>query len=237
MNAAQVLLVASFLLSAGAWCSAQDAAPAQLNIAPANRTLSVSADGEASVEPEIALLHVGFETQPGDAQSVYADGARTSNAVVSALKQAGIPDSSIRSDFQRLDRDYTIPKSHKFKLVQQWTVRAPAEKAAQILDDAITAGATSSGDIEWTVKDEPALERQALEQAAERVRQNADVLAKSMGVHLGALLYVTNQSNSVGPRPILMRAMAKTADSSQPLAIEANKVTRSASVHAIFAIE
>lgn len=232
-----ILSFAAALCATGVYAAGQDAGPAQLNIAPTNRTLSVSADGEASVEPEIALLHVGFETQPGDAQSVYAEGARTSNAIVAALKQAGVPESSIRSDFQRLDRDYATPKSHKFKLVQQWTVRAPAEKAAQILDDAINAGATSSGDMEWTVKDEQALEHQALVQAAERARQNAEVLAKSMGVHLGTLLYVTNQSSSIAPRPIMMRAMVKAGPPEQPLAVEPNKVTRNASVRAIFAIE
>ncbi len=234
MKAAHSVIAALSLL-APSYVAAQNAPPSPSSMALANRTLEVTADGEASVEPEIALLHVGFETQLGDAQSVYADGARTSNAIIAALKQAGIPEPSIRSDFQRLDRDYTKP--HKFKLVQQWTVRAPAEKAAEILDAAITAGATSSGDIEWTVKDEQALEHQALEQAAERARQNAEVLAKGMGVHLGVLMSVTNQPGSVAPHPLMMRSMAKTAAPEQPLSVEPDKVTRSATVRAIYAIE
>jgi uncharacterized protein YggE len=135
---------------------------------------------------------------------------------------------------QRLDRDYDKP--HKFKLAQQWTVKAPPERAAEILDIAITAGATSSGDIDWTVKDERALEEQALEKAAARARENAAVLAKGMGVHLGVPIYVSN-SVSTPVFPMRAMAMAKSANQAQPLSIEPHKVSREATVYAVFAIE
>ena len=230
------LLPAALLLSSLAVAAQQPGQPA-LTIQPNNRTLSVSADDEVSVEPEIAVLHIGFDTQLGDAQSVYADGARTSNAIMAALKQAGLPGGSIRSETQHLDRDYEKP--HKFKLVQRWSVRAPAERAAEILDAAITAGATSSGDIEWTVKDEKALEQQALDKAATRVKESAAVLAKGMDVRLGALIYVSNQF-APGPRPLMRAAVASFAEKANPnppLSIEPQKVTRSASVYAVYAIE
>jgi uncharacterized protein YggE len=230
------ILPTALMLSALAVAAQQPGQPA-LRIEPNNRTLTVSAEDEVSVEPEIAILHIGFDTQLGDAQSVYADGARTSNAIIAAIKQAGVPEGSIRSETQHLDRDYEKP--HKFKLVQRWSVRAPSERAAEILDAAITAGATSSGDIEWTVKDEKALEQQALDKAATRVKESAAVLAKGMDVRLGALIYVSNQF-SVGPRPMMRAAVAsfaQKADTAPPLSIEPQKVSRSASVYAVYAIE
>jgi uncharacterized protein YggE len=230
------ILPAALLLSSLAVAAQQPGQPA-LTIQPNNRTLTVSAEDEVSVEPEIAVLHIGFDTQLGDAQSVYADGTRTSNAIMAALKQAGLPEGSIRSETQHLDRDYEKP--HKFKLVQRWSVRAPAERAAEILDAAITAGATSSGDIEWTVKDEKALEQQALDKAATRVKESASVLAKGMDVRLGALIYVSNQFGAV-PRPMMRAAVAsfaQKADTTPPLSIEPQKVTRSASVYAVYSIE
>jgi uncharacterized protein YggE len=216
---------------------AQQASQPQLKVDSSNRTLTVTAEDSVSVEPEVAILHIGFDTQPGDAKSVYAQGAQTSNAIISALKQAGVQESDIRSETQYLGRDYST-KEKKFKLTQRWTVRTTPERAAEILDTAITAGANNSGDIEWTVKDEKALEAQALDRAADRARSNAAVLAKGMGVRLGALIYVSNQiSGGVYPRPMPM-AMAKAAEApTQPLAIEPHKVSRQASVYAIFAIE
>jgi uncharacterized protein len=212
----------------------------ELKIDSANRTLAVSAEAHVSVDPEVAILHIGFETKPSDAQSAYADGARTSNAIVVAIKQAGIPETSIRSESQRLEP--VDVKNHKFKLTQNWTVKAPPERAGEILDVAINAGATDSGDIEWTVQDIHALEDQALDQAASRARSDATILAKANGAQLGALLYLTNQvTGSVfRPAPNNNNAeleMDRLSSLAPPLAIEPRKVSRDATVYAVFAIQ
>jgi hypothetical protein len=210
----------------------------ELKIDSTNRTLTVTATENVSVEPEIAVLHIGFDTQPEDAKSAYADGARASNAIIAAIKQAGISEDAIHSESQYLDRDWSKP--HKFKLSQQWTVKVPPARAAEILDLAVAAGATTSGQIDWTVKDEEALEAEALDRAASRARQNAEVLAKGMGVGLGSLIYVSNQISSVLPRAAAFQAEAfvdRSAAPPPPLAIEPHEVTRTATVYAVFAID
>ena len=137
--------LATFAVLASALAAgAQQASQPELKIDSTNRTLTVTANESVDAEPDVAILHIGFETEPSDAKSAYAAGARTSNAIVDAIKQAGIPESSIRSESQYLEPDYTVPKSHKFKLAQQWTVRTATERAAEILDVAISAGANSS---------------------------------------------------------------------------------------------
>jgi hypothetical protein len=231
--------IAAFALLAGCVAAiAQQTSQVQLKIEPTNRTLTVSAEGRVTVDPDVAILHIGFQTQPTDAKSAYAGGAKISNDIINALKQAGIPETSIRSEWQRLDS--ASGKPHKFTLVQQWTVKTPPERAAEILDIAVAAGATDSGQIDWTVQDERALEDQALDQAAARARADAAVLAKGMGVHLGALVYVTNQISE-------QRFVAAYANNGAPggafaappmtLAIEPRKVSREAAVYAVFAIE
>lgn len=215
---------------------AQQASQPQLKVDAANRTLTVSAENTVTVEPEVAILHVGFEMQPTDAKGAYAAGTATSNAIIGALKQAGVPESAIRSEWQHLNSVYDKP--HKFTLQQQWTVRVKPEQAAQMLDVAVTAGATNSGQIDWTVENEQALQDKALEGAAGRARAQAAVLARGMGVKLGTLVYVSNQQSSpVMPmRMFAMKAGAVT-DQSQPLSIEPHKVSSSATVYAVFAIE
>jgi uncharacterized protein YggE len=241
MQGKQAIAVFAILLS----CSttvAQQASQFQLKIELANRTLAVSAEERVTVDPDVAILHIGFETKPSDAKAAYAAGAKTSNDIVNALKQAGIPETSIRSESQHLDRVYS--DAHKFKLVQQWTVKAPPDRAAEILDVVVAAGATDSGQIDWTVKDEKALEDEALEQATGRARGNAEVLAKGMGVHLGSLIYVTNQISAPQPYRVAYAndaapefARAVRQELKAPLAIEPRKVSRTAAVYAVFAIE
>jgi uncharacterized protein len=239
MHTLRMLAVSAAMAAAVAAAAQQDSRP-QLTISPANRTLAVTASGRVSVEPDLAILHIGFETQPGSAQAAYAEGARASNAIIGALKQAGIPESAIHSESQYLQRDYTEPKSHKFKLTQHWTVRTTPARAAEILDVAVTAGANSSGQIEWTVKDERALEDQALQKAATRAKQDAAELAQGMGVQLGALIYVSNQlSAPVVPFFAAQRAASLSPGPGQqpPLAIEPQKVTSSAGIYAVYAIQ
>ena len=231
-------LLSIALLSASAVAPAQQTAQPEMKVDSTNRTLTVSATDSISVEPDVATLHIGFDTQLEDAQAAYADGARASNAIIAAMKQAGIAEASIQSVSQYLDRDYT--KQHKFKLSQQWTVKVPPARAAEILDVAVTAGATSSGQIEWTVNDENALEAQALDKAASRARENAQVLAKGMGVSLGNLIYVSNQLTSVLPRPVMFEARQLSgiaAAPPPPLSVEPHQVSREATVYAVFAIE
>lgn len=121
-------------------------------------------------------------------------------------------------------------------------MKVPPERAGDILDLAVSAGATDSGQIEWTVEDVHALEDQALKQAAERARSDAAVMANATGAHLGSLLFATNQiavvrtsfgvngNNSV---QFENRAGAYAA----PLAIEPLKVVREATVYVVFDIE
>jgi uncharacterized protein len=216
---------------------AQQPTQPELKVDSSNRTLTVSATDSVSVEPDQAVLHIGFVTQPQDAKSAYAEGTRASNAIIAALKQAGVAENAIRSESQYLDRDWTT-KLRKYTLHQDWTVKVAPERAAEILDAAINAGATSSGQIEWTVKDERALEAQALDKAAARAKANAEVLAKGMGVRLGSLVYVSNQMSAPSfPRPMQMMAMKSANAEAQPLAIEPHQVSREATVYAVFAIE
>jgi uncharacterized protein YggE len=224
------------LLLAGAVAVAQQPGQPELKIDSTNRTLTVNAENTVTVEPEVAILHVGFETLPTDAKSAYAAGTTTSNAIINALKQAGVSDSAIRSEWQHLNSVYDKP--HKFTLQQQWTVRVKPERAAEVLDVAITAGANSSGQIDWDVNDQQALQDKALEGAAGRARAQAAVLARGMGVKLGALVYVSNQvSSPVMPMRVFAMKAAPMADQAQPLAIEPHKVSSSATVYAVFAIE
>jgi len=86
---------------------------------------------EITVDPDVATLHIGFQTQPSDAKAAYAAGAQTSNAIIGALKQAGVQESAIHSESQRLDAVYGKP--HKFTLAQQWTVKVTPSVSPKFL--------------------------------------------------------------------------------------------------------
>jgi uncharacterized protein YggE len=83
--------------------AAQQPGQPQFKIDSTDRSLSVSASETVSVEPEVAIIHIGFATQPNDAKAAYAEGARTSNTIIDAVKQAGVPETDIRSAQVQVD--------------------------------------------------------------------------------------------------------------------------------------
>jgi uncharacterized protein YggE len=222
----------------------------QIEISKTNRTIAVTATDKATADAEVATVHIGFQVYAPDSQAAYAQGSKTSNAIIDALKKTGVEASAIQSESQNVApvQPYEIQNlpegeksQRKFQVTQSWSVKTSAKNASAVLDTAVQAGANQSGQIDWDVADPDALEAKAAESALKRARAIADQMAKGLAATLGQLVYASNQ---VPERPMpLPMAMAKSAmqvtvsADVAPLALSPQKVTRSATVYAVFAIE
>ena len=221
----------------------------QIQISKDNKTIAITTSGDAEALADLAVVSVGFEAYGKDQNSTYADATRTSNAIIDALTTAGIPKTVIQSQDQGLtaiepnsDDDKTrYAQGQRFKFSQSWQVTVPADQSANTLHIAITSGANNSGGIEWQLKDDDALESQAAAKALERARSIAEHMAQGLGVHLGALIYASNQAPSRGIFPGMLNSSSASLRAQKvnlkPLAISPNRITRSATVYAVFAIE
>lgn len=238
------LLVAGIVLGATASTQAQ-----QIDVNKNNRTIAVTATDKATADAEVATVHVGFQVYSADSQSAYALGSKTSNAIVAALKKSGVEDSAIQSEAQNIApvQQYEIqnlPEAQKaqrqFQVTQSWSIKTSAKAAASVLDAAVQAGANQSGQIYWDVADPDSLEGQAAESALKRAHAIADQMAKGLGASLGPLVYASNQVPE-RPMPLQMPMaagmMMKADNIVAPLALSPQKVTRSATVYAVFSIE
>ncbi len=221
----------------------------QIEVNKANRTIAVTATDKATANAEVATVHIGFQVFAADSKSAYALGSKTSNDIAAALKKSGVEDTAIQSDAQNVApvqqyENQNLPDAQKaqrqFQVTQSWSVKTSAKNAASVLDAAVQAGANQSGQIDWDVADPDALEAQAAQSALKRARAIADQMARGLGATLGTLVYASNQVPE-RPMPIAMKSMAMNAGlgqaAVQPLAISPQKVTSSATVYAVFAIE
>jgi hypothetical protein len=213
-----------------------------------NRTIAITATDKATADAETAVVHIGFQLFAPDSDTAYANGSRVSNAIISSLKQAGVPEKAIQSENQNLhpnnffnDKDSAQDRLKKqFVLEQSWTVETSAKEAASILHRAVTAGANNSGAIEWNVADRKELQAQAAANALTRAQAIAAQMAKGLGVKLAGLIYASNQVPETGPRPIMFARAAMPAPPSPPsapLAIAPTRIEENATVYAVFAIE
>lgn len=239
--------IAMFIVSA---LAVSAASAQQIIVNKDNRTIAVTTTDTATAEADTATVHIGFQIYAADQQAAYASGSKTSNAIAKALEAAGVKKDAIQSDSQNINRVQpfelqNLPPDQKtqrqFTVQQSWSVKTTAPSAAAVLDAAVKAGANQSGQIEWSVADADALEAQAAGKALKRAQEIATRMAQGLGAKLGPLVYASNQSPEA-PHPMpLQRGMASPmmakAEAVEPLALNAQKVTSSATVYAVFSIE
>lgn len=218
----------------------------QIQVNKDNRTLAITASGAATGIADTATVHVGFLIYGPDAQAAYASGSKASNSIARAVAAAGVAKSDFQSESQNLTEtpQFELEKlspaeqaGKRFQLRQSWTARTAADNAAKVLQAAIDAGANQSGQIDWSIRNEDALEAEAAGNALVRARRVAAQMAQGLGIKLGDLIYASNQAAE--PRPVLLRGMAISAEKAAPapLAINPREIERTTTVYAVFSIQ
>lgn len=226
----------------------------QVEITKANRTIFVSAVGNASIEADAATVHIGYQVYGPDSETAYARGSKASNEIVAALTQAGVPKDAIESETQTIaeaqpyEQNNLTPAQRAdrtFRLQQSWTVKTSAKDASHLLDIAVKAGANASGQIDWRMADTDALHAKAVEDAMARAKKNAESIATGMGVKLGVLIYAGNDRPPSFDRIQVYTQMGANAtingravdNKVLPLAVNARKIEDTATIYAVYAIE
>jgi uncharacterized protein len=215
-----------------------------------NRTIAVTASEKATTDADMAIVHIGFQIYGPDESATYAAGSKTSNAIIDALKKAGVPDKAIESENQNLQRNaYHDPQESEldrakkqFVLNQSWTVKTKSDDAARTLNLAVQAGANQSGQIDWQYHDMNGLQANAASLALAKAQAIAQQMAQGLNVKLAGLIFASNQAPESpvppGPPPMVLMAPAAVAKAAPPpLAINPKQVEESATVYAVFAIE
>jgi uncharacterized protein YggE len=238
--------VAALLLAAVALtCHAQ-----QIVVSKENRTIAVTTSADANAPADTATVQIGFVAYGADQESAYAQGSKISNQITAALKAGGIPQDAIQSESQSIspvqqytNQDWTPAEKaeRKFQVQQGWSVKTAAANGAKVLDVAVKAGANQSGQMNWSVADQDALQAKAAKLALDRARQIAQQMAAGLSATLGPLVYASNEAPARGPQPLMraqnMMAAAPAAKEVEPLSVSAPKVTASATVYAVFSIQ
>jgi uncharacterized protein YggE len=217
-----------------------------IQVSKENRTIAVTTSDEAETLADRAKVTVGFAVYGSDQDQTYADATKTSGAIMKALGDIGIKPEAVESTEQNLSAIDDNDKARygegiRFVCSQRWVVTVPADGAANALHAAITAGANDSGGVSWELADDRALEAEAVTAALAHAQQIAERMAKGLNARLGPLVYASNQPE---PRPGVFGLSARAAALSEsnkmnlkPLALRPAKISRSATIYAVFSLE
>ncbi len=196
----------------------------------------VSASGTGFVEarPDTAYITLGFTAQNASVVRAQNEVAETMNAIIAKIRALGVAEKDIQTSNHTIWRD----QERKVFVVGndvRVTVR-DIDSSAQLLDEAVQAGANSVQGISFGIENRTALERQARERAMADARSKATELARLGGVALGEPVSISEGVSS--PPPIIYERMAgdmAAAEAGTP--IEPGQLRVDINVQVTFAIK
>lgn len=160
-------------------------------------TISVGGSGKVTVAPDMANVQLGVLIERPTAKAAREAAAQAMTNVVASLKKLGIDDKDLKTTTVSLSPVYSYPTNaapviRGYQLVNQVAVKVrDLEKLSDVLDNAVTAGATTVDGISFDLADRTAVEAQAREAAAKDARAKADVYAKSLGLGITGVAQVS----------------------------------------------
>ena len=204
-----VTLILLLFAFGGNWLT--DLARAQDEGAPtaAERTLSVSGQGNVSIRPDMAVVWLGVQTEADTAQEALEENSVQMQSVISATLEADVAEDDIQTQGLRLQPIYDQPQDAQEREVQGYraanivevTVRDLDELGA-LLDAAVEAGGNTIENIRFEVSNTDEVLAQAREAAVNNAREKAEQLAALLDTELGQVLTVSELSFTP-PTPIV----------------------------------
>lgn len=218
-------LLAGLLLGACAAPVAAAAQPTTTVQSISGTRLEISATGEATRVPDVAIITAGVVTRAATARAALQQNAVQMERVRVALKKAGIADRDIQTSNISLNPEYRYiqdqpPKLTGYSASNQLNVRfRDIAKSGDILDALVAEGANSINGPSLTIdKPEDALD-EARTKALGIGRARAELYARSLGMRVVRLVSVSESGGGYAPpppMPVMMEARAQAATKIDP---------------------
>jgi len=155
---------------------------------------SAMGEGKALVAPDIALVRVGFSTQPkASAADAVKESTFTMNRILAVIAEGGVASEDVKTTNYMLTPQYEFPDGRQRLLgyVASQEVQLKIrnlDKAGDVIAAATAAGANQVSDIQFTLEDDDAPKAEARAQAIEKAKERAQASAAAAGLKLGKLL-------------------------------------------------
>jgi uncharacterized protein YggE len=184
------------------------AAPAQQTTGPA-RTIIVAGTGEVRVKPDMAHLNFQIRTPAATADEALAAYEAAATALTNKLHELGIVDADIilnppatwpmLPDAKPLDEQARPEAGY----VSEGTVTVVVNDLAKLRDLAMEGLKAGTGigisGVQYMLKNDQQARTDAMNQAIDNARAQADAVAAKLGLKVGSVAGVTVQPNYSGP--------------------------------------
>ncbi len=164
---------------------------AQLPEESTAKLIHVSGTGKVTTTPDQAVIVFAVETESTDVATAQQQNAQKMDAVINALKNAGIPAKDIRTAGYNIipvtesdDKLLTDSRVKYYRVINSLEVTlSDVSRAGEIVDLAVANGANRVDQFSFTLSDAKQQEfrSQALAAAVAQARGDADTVAAALG--------------------------------------------------------
>ena len=208
------------------------------------RTISVSAEGEVTLPPDMARVILGVTAEAKSSRDALDGAGRTMQAILDFVTAQGIEASDIQTDAIRLNPRYGHNANGQidYRIIVGYTAETTVRLRLQdinivgeVLVGAVEAGANRIDGISFGLKDETGALDEARRLAVAEARRKAAFLAEAEGVGLGPLLQLTEMGSPSYRMEVASMAMDMRADVA-PVPVAPGEISFSASVSLVYQI-
>ena len=200
------------------------------------RKMVLSGKGEVSVNPDIASISIGVQTNGDSVTIAQSENARISQNVINTLKQIGISD--IKTIQYQIDKLYDyengkqIDRGYQVRNILEVKVNN-LSLIGNAIDSAVQSGANVVQDIRFDVSNSELYYQQALNMAVQNAIQKAKSIASSLKAMLDPLpILITENSNF--PTPFTRNFAAGEIAYTTPIEPGTNQIKASVTVEFLY---
>lgn len=221
---------------------AASSANAQTAAIPEPPSVIVTGEGVVKAAPDQAWVRIATESRSKVSKEAQQRNAEVMSAVQQKLTSLGIAKDAVRTvgiDLQP-EFDYNNGRQTLRGYVARNTIEVRVDdfaKVGDVLDAAVTSGATNIHGLRFDVKNRDAVEQQALQRAVASGMDKAQTIAAAAKRSVERIIRIEEQFvGGGGPQPMVERAMMRmAADASTP--VEAGEIEVRATVRLTVAIK
>ncbi len=199
------------------------------------RSVSVSASGAASAEPDAAAFQTGVVTEAATAREALSANSAAVGKIIDGLKVAGVAAKDIQTSALHINPRYQQNKGEGAQRIAGYTAQNQVRVAVrdlkrlgELLDLAIGLGANQMHGITFEVSAAETLRDEARKAAMVNARRRAELYAAAAGASLGQVVTISESIAMSGPRPMAVMRSSMAAES---VPVEAGSQRLEATVH------
>lgn len=179
--------------------------------------ITVSGDGEARVDPDMATVRIGIQAQAKTAQEAQSQASATAQKIIDGVLKNGVDRKEIHTGSVSLYPIFseqrpgqtTPPVITAYRAANTLEVRIlDLKRVGNVVDSSVAAGANEIQGIEFGLRDDIAARQAALKDAVKKARAKAEAMAEALGVRLDSLAEAIEGSVQIAPMPMARFAVA-----------------------------